>query len=161
MIDKKELPLRVTHNDTKINNVMVDHVTGDGVCVIDLDTVMPGSILYDFGDMVRTTARTGTEDDRNLDRVTIDLKMFEQIVHGYLLTAGSFLTPLELEYLAFSGILITYTIGIRFLTDHLAGDTYFKIHRENHNLERARVQFKMIKDMEKSFDEMKKIVERA
>lgn len=142
------LPERVTHNDTKFNNVMLDNVTGEGICVIDLDTVMPGLALYDFGDMVRTTTSPAKEDELDLSKVKMQFPMFEALVRGYLTSAGDFLTPAETEQLAFAGKLITFEIGLRFLTDFLAGDTYFKIHREGHNLDRCRTQFKLVESIE-------------
>lgn len=153
------LPERVTHNDTKFNNVMLDDTTGEGICVIDLDTVMPGLVLYDFGDMVRTTTSPAKEDEQDLSRVTMQFPMFEALVRGYLASAGSFLTPAEKRYLAFSGKLITFEIGIRFLTDHLAGDTYFKVHREGHNLDRCRTQFRLVESIERQQDQMNRLVE--
>jgi hypothetical protein len=132
------LPERVTHNDTKFNNVMLDDATGEGMCVIDLDTVMPGLALYDFGDMVRTTTSPAKEDERELSKVHMQFPMFEALVRGYLSAAGEFLTPGEKRQLAFAGKLITFEIGIRFLADFLAGDVYFKVHREGHNLDRCR-----------------------
>ncbi len=152
------LPERITHNDTKFNNVMIDDATKQGVCVIDLDTVMPGSPLYDFGDSVRIGASTGLEDERDLSKVGMDIGMFEKLVEGYLASAKYMLTDSEKELLAFSAKLLTFECGIRFLTDYLNGDTYFKIHRENHNLDRCRTQFKMVADMEKASSEMEKIV---
>ncbi|MCX6904835.1 MAG: aminoglycoside phosphotransferase family protein [Verrucomicrobia bacterium] len=134
-----ELPERATHNDTKFNNVMLDVVTGKAMCVVDLDTVMPGLVLYDFGDMVRTP-------------------MFDALAQGYLEAAASFLTPAEKSYLAFSGKLITYTIGIRFLTDFLNGDTYFRVHRPNHNLDRCRTQFKLVESIARQEAAMQKLV---
>jgi Phosphotransferase enzyme family len=136
------LPERVTHNDTKFNNVMLDDATGEGICVIDLDTVMPGLALYDFGDMVRTTTSPARE----------------ALVRGYLATSGDVLTAAEKQHLAFSGRLITLEIGIRFLTDLLMGDTYFKIHRENHNLDRCRTQLKLVESMEHQEDQMNRLV---
>ncbi len=153
------LPERITHNDTKFNNVLLDDKTGEAVCVIDLDTVMPGLALYDFGDMVRTTTSPAAEDERDLSKVTMQFPMFEALVRGYLETAGAFLTPAEKKYLAFSGKLITFEIGIRFLTDYLAGDTYFKVHREGHNLDRCRAQFKLVESIEQKEDEMNRLVE--
>jgi hypothetical protein len=140
--------------------VLVDKTTGAGVCVIDLDTVMPGSALYDFGDMVRTSTRFCEEDEQDLTKVKMEICMFEALVKGYLETASTFLTPLEIKNLVISGKLITFTIGIRFLTDYLIGDTYFKIHRENHNLDRTRVQLKMLESMEQQEKEMTKIIQR-
>ena len=159
-IADKTMKLRITHNDTKLNNVMIDDNSEIGVCVIDLDTVMPGLALYDFGDCVRTAASTGEEDEQNLDLIEMDIKMFEALVHGYLESAGESLSPKEIELLAFSGKLITYEIGLRFLADHLNGDIYFKTHRENHNLDRARVQFKLVKSMEEQEEAMNEIVRK-
>ncbi len=155
-----EIPLRVTHNDTKFNNVMIDDVTGNAVCVIDLDTVMPGSALYDFGDSVRSGANSAAEDEPDLEKVALDMRTFEAFVEGYLDSARSFLVPLEIELLPFSAWLLTYECGVRFLTDHLNGDTYFRIHRPGHNLDRARNQFKLCQDMEARVDEMKAVVAR-
>jgi hypothetical protein len=120
------LPERVTHNDTKFNNVMLDDDTGEGICVIDLDTVMPGLVLYDFGDMVRTTTSPAKEDEQDLSKVSMQLPMFEALVRGYLAEADSFLIGAEKQYLAFSSKLITFEQGLRFLTDYLAGDPYYK-----------------------------------
>jgi Ser/Thr protein kinase RdoA (MazF antagonist) len=153
------LPERVTHNDTKFNNVMLDDATGEGICVIDLDTVMPGLAPYDFGDMVRTTTSPAMEDERDLSKVTMQFPMFEALVRGYLSSAGEFLTRAEKDLLAFSGKLITFELGVRFLTDHLAGDTYFKVHRDGHNLDRCRTQFKLIESIEKQEEEMNRLVE--
>jgi len=153
------LPERVTHNDTKLNNVMLDDTTGEGVCVIDLDTVMPGLALYDFGDMVRTTTSPAKEDERDLSLVKMQFSMFEALVRGYLASAGEFLTPGEKRQLAFSGQLITFEIGIRFLSDFLAGDTYFKVHREGHNLDRCRTQFKLLESIEQQEEQMNQLVE--
>jgi len=153
------LPERVTHNDTKFNNIMLDDATGEGVCVIDLDTVMPGLAPYDFGDMVRTTTSPGKEDERDLSKVRMQFPMFEALVRGYLTTAAEFLTPAEKKFLPFSGKLITFEIGLRFLTDHLEGDRYFKVHRENHNLDRCRTQFKLVESIEEQEEPMNKLVE--
>jgi Phosphotransferase enzyme family len=155
-----ELPERVTHNDTKFNNVMLDDATGEGICVIDLDTVMPGLAPYDFGDMVRTTTSASQEDERDLSKVTMQFEMFEALARGYLSSAGEFLTPAEKELLPFSGKLITFEIGIRFLTDFLAGDTYFKVHREGHNLDRCRTQFKLVESMEEQDEQMNQLIAR-
>jgi Ser/Thr protein kinase RdoA (MazF antagonist) len=154
-----DLPERITHNDTKFNNVLLDDKTGEAVCVIDLDTVMPGLALYDFGDMVRTTTSPAAEDEKDLSLVTMQFPMFEALVHGYLESADAFLTVAERRYLAFSGKLITFEIGIRFLADHLAGDTYFKVHREGHNLDRCRTQFKLVESIEQQEAEMNRLVE--
>jgi len=158
LLDAK-LPERVTHNDTKFNNVMLDDVTGEGICVIDLDTVMPGLALYDFGDMVRTTTSPAKEDERDLSKVRMQLPMFEALAKGYLASAAEFLTPAEIKLLSFSGKLITLEIGLRFLTDYLAGDTYFKVHREGHNLDRCRTQFKLVESIEEQEAAMNKLVE--
>ncbi len=154
-----ELPERVTHNDTKLNNVLIDTATGTGMCVIDLDTVMPGSVLYDFGDMVRTTTTQVVEDEPDTSKIWMDIDYFEALVNGYLETASGFLVPKEKELLPMSGKLITFEIGLRFLTDYLQGDTYFKTHREGQNIDRCRKQFKMVQSMEEQMDAMQKIVE--
>jgi aminoglycoside phosphotransferase (APT) family kinase protein len=153
------LPERVTHNDTKLNNVMIDNVTGEGICVIDLDTVMPGLAIYDFGDMARSATSPAKEDEQDLSRVTMQFPMFEALVRGYLASAGGFLTKAEKQYIAFSGKLITFEIGIRFLTDYLSGDKYFKVAREGHNLDRCRTQFKLIESMEQQEERMNRLVE--
>lgn len=160
MLQRGDLPERVTHNDTKINNVMIDDVTGEGICVIDLDTVMPGSALYDFGDSVRTGAAAAAEDELDLSKVGMDLELFEHLAHGYLDTARDFLTPTEIEYMPFSARLMTFECGIRFLADYLEGDIYFKIHRERHNLDRTRTQFAIVEDMERKAGRMHTIVNR-
>jgi hypothetical protein len=153
------LPERVTHNDTKLNNVMLDETTGEGVCVIDLDTVMPGLALYDFGDMVRTATSPAKEDERDLSKVTMQFPMFEALVKGYLSTAAEFLTRDEQRLLVISGQLITFEIGLRFLTDYLAGDTYFKVQREGHNLDRCRTQFKLVGSIQQQLPQMERLVE--
>jgi Ser/Thr protein kinase RdoA (MazF antagonist) len=155
------LPERVTHNDTKLNNVLLDDVTQEGVCVIDLDTVMPGSALYDFGDLVRTSTSPAAEDETDLSQVRMQLPMFEALVRGYLASARGFLTPREKELLPFAGKLITFEIGLRFLTDWLEGDTYFKIKRPEHNLDRCRTQFKLVASIEEQLPAMREIVARA
>jgi aminoglycoside phosphotransferase (APT) family kinase protein len=152
------LPERVTHNDTKLNNVMIDDETGEGICVIDLDTVMPGLAPYDFGDMVRTTTSPAHEDEQDLSKVAMQFPMFEALLRGYLSSAGSFLTKEEKQFLAFSGKLITLEIGIRFLTDYLAGDAYFKVHRERHNLDRCRTQFKLVQSIERQEEHMNRLI---
>lgn len=153
-----KIPERITHNDTKLNNVMIDDASGKGICVIDLDTVMPGLALYDFGDLVRTSTSPAAEDEQDLSKVTMQMHMFEALVKGYLSTAADFLTPTEKEYLPFSGKLITFEIGIRFLTDFLSGDVYFKTHRDNHNLDRCRTQFKLVESIEEQEEEMAALV---
>jgi len=148
MLERGELPERITHNDTKINNVMLDDATGEGRAVIDLDTVMPGSALYDFGDMVRTATANAAEDERDLAKVYSRPDYFEALVKGYLGEAAGFLTDAEIGLLAFSGRAVTFTIGVRFLTDYLAGDVYFRTASDDHNLVRCRTQFKMVASME-------------
>lgn len=155
------LPERVTHNDCKLNNVMLDDATGEGVCVIDLDTVMPGLALYDFGDMCRTAACPTAEDERDLSKVEMRMDMFEALVGGYLASAGVFLNPVEKDHLVFCARLITFEIGIRFLADHLEGDRYFKVHRPGHSADRARVQFKMVDSFERNEAAMRAVVETA
>ncbi len=157
MMEKGEIPERITHNDTKINNVML---ASDGSnVVIDLDTTMPGSALYDFGDMVRTSSAAAAEDEKDLSKVYSKKEYFEALVKGYLAQA-KFLTDAEKANLAFSGRLITLTIGIRFLTDYLAGDTYFRTAYEDHNLVRCHTQFKMVESMEEQSAEYEAIVRR-
>jgi Ser/Thr protein kinase RdoA (MazF antagonist) len=158
MLDSGELPERITHNDTKINNVMMDDATGEGICVMDLDTVMPGSVLYDFGDLVRATAISTPEDSKELDAVEMRLSMFEALVKGYVDGARSFLVPQEIALLAFSGKLITLETGIRFLTDYINGDKYFKIKRPEHNLDRFRVQARLVESIERQDDAMQAVV---
>ena len=153
-----DLPERVTHNDTKFNNVLLDDETGEAICVIDLDTVMPGLSLYDFGDMVRTATSPALEDERDLSRVSMQFPMFEALVRGYLASVGGFLTKAERHYLAFSGKLITFEQGIRSLTDYLAGDLYYKVSREGHNLDRCRTQFKLLESIEQQEDKMDRLV---
>ena len=157
-LKENKIPLRVTHNDTKLNNVLIDNETGRGLCVIDLDTVMPGSMLYDFGDSIRFGASTAAEDETDLNKVSMDLHLFEEYTRGYLEVLKDSITPNEVELLAFSAKLLTLECGIRFLTDYLDGDNYFKIHRPNQNLDRARTQLKLVADMEKKMDKMNEIV---
>ncbi len=152
------IPERVTHNDTKLNNVLLDDSTAEGVCVIDLDTTMPGSALYDFGDMVRTATPTDREDSTRLREIDVRLDRFEALVSGYLAAARDFLNPAEQENLAFSGKLLTLECGMRFLTDYLHGDTYFKIGHPDHNLERCRNQFAFVSAIEKRLPEMERLV---
>ena len=158
LLARGEIPERVTHNDTKLNNVLLDNETQEGICVIDLDTVMPGSALYDFGDLVRTSTSPAAEDETDLAKVTMQLPMFEALVKGYLATAGGFLTPAERALLPFAGKLITFEIGLRFLTDWLEGDVYFKIKRPRHNLDRLRTQFKLVESIEAQLPAMQALV---
>lgn len=159
LLQRGEIPERITHNDTKVNNVMLDDVSGEGICVIDLDTVMPGLALYDFGDQVRTATSPAKEDERDLSKVRMRLPMFEALARGYLSSAGSFLNKVEKQHLVFAGKLITFEIGLRFLTDHLAGDVYFKVHREGHNLDRCRTQFKLVESISQQEEAMNRVVE--
>ena len=152
------LPERITHNDTKINNVMIDHHTGEGICVMDLDTVMPGLVLYDFGDLVRTTTISTAEDEQDTSLVQMRLPMFEALVRGYLAGASSFLTDAEIDHLAFAGKLITMETGVRFLTDYLNGDLYFKTRHREHNLERFRVQARLVESIERQQSSMEDVV---
>jgi Ser/Thr protein kinase RdoA (MazF antagonist) len=154
------LTRRVTHNDTKFDNVLFDQATGEGLCLIDLDTVMPGLVAYDFGDAIRSAANSAVEDEPDLARVSFDLDLYEQLAAGYLEAAGAFLSPAEIDTLAFSARLMTLECGIRFLTDYLDGDRYFRILRPGHNLDRCRTQFKLVRDMEASRAEMERIVDR-
>ena len=160
MQQRGELPTRITHNDTKINNVMLDADTDNAVCVIDLDTVMPGLVLYDFGDMVRTATCTANEDEEDLSKVSMQLPFFESLAEGYLDAAHDFLTDAEVDNLAFSGWLITTEIGIRFLTDYLDGDKYFRVSKPDHNLVRARNQFALAKSIRAQLPAMEKYVRR-
>ncbi len=155
------VPERITHNDTKLNNVLIDNDTQEAVCVIDLDTLMPGLALYDFGDLVRTSTSPVAEDEMDASKVTMQMPMFEALARGYLEAAGEFLTPTEIASLPLSGMVITLTIGTRFLTDFLQGDGYFKTHRENHNLERCRTQFALVDSIEAQWDAMDAVVRSA
>ncbi len=160
LLKSGEMPTRVTHNDTKLNNVMLDAVTGKPVAVIDLDTVMPGSICYDFGDSIRFGCNTALEDEKDLSKVNFDISLFESYVKGYLGEVGKKLTQVEKDNLALGAILMTYECGMRFLADHLDGDVYFNVKRENHNLDRARTQFKLVEEMENVYDKMQEIVKK-
>ena len=152
------LPLRVTHNDTKLNNVIFDKESDKAICVIDLDTVMPGLALYDFGDSIRFGANTAVEDEKDLSKVSINLDYFKAYADGFLSQAGKSLNPCEIDNLAFASLLMTFECGMRFLTDYLNGDTYFKTAYPEHNLVRAKDQFALVADMEKHMDEMKAII---
>lgn len=153
----KELPLRVTHNDTKLNNVMLDRSTRKALCVIDLDTVMPGLSLYDFGDSIRFGAATALEDEKDLSRMGIDLELFRIYTRGFVKACPS-LTKKERELLPLGAKIMTLECGVRFLTDYLDGDHYFAVHRPKHNLDRARTQFKLVLDMESKWKEMNNII---
>ena len=150
-------PLRATHNDTKVNNVLLDEATGEGLCVIDLDTVMPGLSLCDFGDLVRTAASPSAEDETDLSKVGVRDDLFAALVRGYLSAAGGFLTGAERESLVGAAKVIVFTIGLRFLTDHLEGDVYFRVHREGHNLDRARTQFALLRSLEGREDALRRL----
>lgn len=155
------LPIRVTHNDTKINNIRFDRGSGKGNAVIDLDTVMPGLIHYDFGDMIRTCCFEGEEDGLDIQSIRLRRDVLSAVIQGFLEGAGSFLTPIETDYLPVAGKLICLEIGIRFLTDYLQGDTYFKTSRPDQNLDRARVQFQRVKLLESQDDTIKNLVKKA
>lgn len=158
LIESKKIPLKVTHNDTKLNNVLLNNETKKSLCVIDLDTIMPGSALYDFGDSIRFGCNMGSEDSENLDEVTFSIEYYKAFVEGFLQEVKSSLNKYELEYLSFAAILMTLECGIRFLDDFLDGDNYFKTSKENHNLIRCRTQFKLVFEMEKQLDLMNQIV---
>ena len=158
MLAAGELPLRVTHNDTKLNNIMMDAKTGKGICVIDLDTVMPGLAVHDFGDSIRFGASTGDEDEPDLSKVNCDLHLFQLYTEGFLKGCQGSLTETERAMLPMGAKVMTYECGMRFLTDYLQGDTYFKTHREGQNLDRCRTQFKLVEDMEANWEKMAEIV---
>lgn len=160
LLEAGELPLRVTHNDTKLNNVLLDRETRKPLCVIDLDTVMPGLAAFDFGDSIRFGASTAAEDETDLGKVEMSLELFETYARGFLEACGSALSPLEKATLPLGAKLMTLECGVRFLTDYLSGDTYFRIHRPNHNIDRCRTQFKLVSDMEKKQNEMRAIIEK-
>ncbi len=155
-----DIPERITHNDTKANNILMDDLSGNGICVLDLDTVMPGLSLYDFGDMVRSGTNAAEEDEIDLSKVGMRFDMYEAFHKGFMSTAGGFLTPAEREMMPFSGKLITLEIGIRFLADYLNGDIYFRTRRPHHNLDRARNQFKMVESIESQYERMMKLVKK-
>ena len=160
-VEKGDLPRRIAHNDAKINNVMFDERTHQGVCIIDLDTVMPGLSIYDFGDLVRTAANPAEEDETDLSKVTLDISMFTALARGFAKETSRFLTAIEKDHLAFGGKLITFEQFIRFLTDHLRGDVYYKIHRPGHNLDRSRTQMKLVQSIIEQEAAMKEIVQNA
>ena len=155
-----EIPLRVTHNDTKLNNILIDNKTGKAICVIDLDTVMPGLSVNDFGDSIRFGASTAAEDEKDLSKVFFDMHLYELYVKGFIEGCGGALTEIEKDMLPVGAMVMTFECGMRFLTDYLEGDHYFKIHREGHNLDRCRTQFKLVKDMEEKLQQMKDIVKK-
>lgn len=155
-----KLPLRVTHNDTKLNNIMIDDETRKAICVIDLDTVMPGLSVNDFGDSIRFGASTGEEDEKDLSKISCDLELFELYTKGYIEGCRGSLTKEELDMLPVGAMVMTYECGMRFLTDYLEGDVYFKTHRPGHNLDRCRTQFRLVKDMEEKLPRMNEIVNK-
>lgn len=152
-----KIPLRITHNDTKFNNILLDQ-NDKALCVIDLDTVMPGYVHYDFGDAIRTATNTASEDETDLSKVKMNINLFKAYSEGYLSEAGKTLNNVEKEYLAFAPKLITYIMAVRFLTDFIDGDNYYKIHHELHNLQRAKAQLKLVISMEEQYVEMRKII---
>ena len=161
LLHKGEIPLRVTHNDTKLTNVMLDETTRKPLCVIDLDTVMPGLAAHDYGDAIRFGASTAAEDETDLSKVEMSLPLYEAFTEGFLSACGSRLTPKEVETLPLGAKLMTLECGVRFLTDYLDGDHYFAVHREGQNLDRCRTQFKLVADMESKWSEMAEIVKNA
>lgn len=160
LIERGELPLRVTHNDTKLNNIMIDNVSHKGICVIDLDTTMPGLAMYDFGDSIRFGASTGAEDEKDLSKISCSMALFEAYVKGFIEGCDGKLTDREIQLLPLGAKIMTYECGMRFLTDYLQNDIYFKISRPEHNLDRCRTQFKLVADMESKWDEMNAIVKK-
>ncbi len=157
LLREGSLPLRVTHNDTKLNNVMLDKVTRRALCVIDLDTVMPGLTAYDFGDSIRFGASTAREDERDLDKVGLDLGLYRRFAEGFIPACGA-LTREEIETLPMGAKLMTLECGVRFLTDYLDGDVYFSVARPGHNLDRTRTQFKLVSETERHWNEIMNIV---
>lgn len=155
-----KLPLRVTHNDTKLNNILFDNKTDEALCVIDLDTIMPGYSVNDFGDSIRFGATTALEDEADLSKVNFDISLYELYVKGFIEGAAGGLIDSEIDLLPIGAIMMTLECGMRFLTDYLSGDTYFRVSREGHNLDRARNQFKLVSDMEKVLPEMKEIIKK-
>lgn len=160
LIAEDKLPLRVTHNDTKLNNILFDNISNKGICIIDLDTVMPGLSLYDFGDSIRFGANTAAEDEKDVSKVSLSLSLYEAYVKGYLSSAKDALTSLEKELLPFGAKIMTFECGIRFLTDYLNGDTYFKTEYPDHNLVRCRTQFALVTDMERKMEKMQEITKK-
>ena len=153
MYREGKLKKRTNHCDTKVNNILFDE-EGNVLCVIDLDTVMPGFVLSDIGDFIRTAGNTGAEDDENLDNVRVNIPIFEAYTRGYMETARSFLTPMEIQLLPYGGRLLTYMQTVRFLTDYINGDVYYKIHRPKHNLIRTKAQFKLLQSLEENAEKM-------
>ena len=158
-LDNKVIPVRVTHNDTKLNNVLIDDTTGKGICVIDLDTVMPGSLLYDFGDSVRYAANNGAEDDQELSNVWLNLDLFKEFADGFLLGIGDAITKEEKDLLPLSVFVLTYELALRFMTDYLNGDVYFKTKYSEHNIVRTRAQIRLMQDIDSKLDKMKNLID--
>jgi len=161
MLKDGRLPYRVTHNDTKLNNILFDQTTNQPICVIDLDTIMPGLSVNDYGDAIRFGASTGAEDEKDLSKIACDLELFEAFTKGFLESCGDVLTAEEIQALPLGAMTMTFECGMRFLTDYLEGDVYFKTHREGHNLDRARTQFKLVSDMEQKREAMTAIVRQC
>ena len=154
-----KLSKRITHCDTKVNNILFDK-EGNVLCVIDMDTVMPGFVLSDIGDFIRTAVNTGLEDDENPDNIQVNLPIFEAFMEGYMKEAKDFLTSLEIRMLTYGGRMLTYMQTVRFLTDYIAGDTYYKIHSPLHNLQRAKAQFKFLQELERSAEQMNEFMDQ-
>jgi serine/threonine protein kinase len=152
-----KIPVRITHNDTKFNNILFDE-NDKALCIIDLDTVMPGYVHYDFGDAIRTAANVAAEDEKDLSKVKMDISLFEAYASGYLSETMDTLNNIEKEYLAFAPCLITYIQALRFLTDYIDGDNYYKILHEHHNLQRAKAQLKLVESMEEHYEQMQQII---
>ena len=161
LIEQKLIPIKVTHNDTKLNNIMFDCETKEGLCLVDLDTVMPGTILYDFGDAIRSGCNRADEDEKNLEKVRFSVDLFKAFSEGYLSSVASSITECEVNHLVDSAILMTFECGMRFLTDYLDGDHYFKTKYDNHNLVRCRTQFHLVKQMIEQKDVLEEIVKEA
>jgi Ser/Thr protein kinase RdoA (MazF antagonist) len=161
LMNSGRLPVRVVHNDPKVNNVLIHRATGEALCMIDLDTVKPGIVHFDFGDCVRSAANPAGEDAEDPGTVGLDLPLFEAVTRGYLREAGGFLTEKEVEMLPESVKVITFELGLRFLADYLRGDTYFRIKYPDHNLHRARVQFRLLESIEKAEEAITAVVKKA
>jgi thiamine kinase-like enzyme len=152
-----KIPIRITHNDTKFNNILLDE-NNRVLCIIDLDTVMPGYVHYDFGDAIRTATNMAAEDEADLSGIKMDISLFRAYAEGYMSEVKDILNDTEIEWLAFAPLLITYTQALRFLTDYIDGDNYYKIHHEHHNIQRTRAQFQLLKSMEEQYPEMQRII---
>lgn len=159
MLDNNSLPLRVTHNDTKSNNVLLDNASGEAICVIDLDTVMPGSVLYDYGDAVRFAASTAPEDEPDISRIALDMDKAEAFTRGFIAETNGFITEAELHLLPLGIKVLTCELAMRFLTDYIDGDLYFKVHAPDHNLRRARAQIALLKDIERKEEKLQKMID--